>query len=470
MTLAIRTEHASFTYLNADHPYLQDINLKVSAGECVLICGKSGSGKTTFSRLLNGISPDYIEGELSGDVYTTHLEAGHAPIEDYVPVVGSVFQNPKTQHFTINTTTELAFPAENMGIDPQVIKRRIKQVSRDFKTEYLLDRDIFKLSGGEKQQIALLSAAMLQPQVIILDEVSSNLDDNAILKTHALIEQFKACGVTILLTEHRLAWTKGLVDRYLLFDQGQLVRDWPAESFLALSNEELHTLGLRSLILDAHYQRLQAKNKPATTKNMAATLTTHELVTGYGEQSTSQILNFAFNKGEITGLLGPNGVGKSTLASTLTGLIKPVSGQIMWNGQPMTTKELIKKSYLVMQDTNYQLFSDSVEGEVLLGAKYPEHKDGVLHALNLDGLKERHPMSLSGGQKQRVAIASAMLSGKELIIFDEPTSGLDYENMQKFGHLLNHIKEKTKAIVIVITHDIELAADWCDSVIRLNKP
>ena len=121
-----------------------------------------------------------------------------------------------------------------------------------------------------------------------------------------------------------------------------------------------------------------------------------------------------------------------------------------------------------MQDTNYQLFSDSVSEEVLIGAQYPDKKEDVLKQLNLTEVEDQHPMSLSGGQKQRVAIASAILSGKEMIIFDEPTSGLDYENMERFGNLLEELKA-SGVVVIVITHDIELAANWCDQIIHLNQ-
>ncbi|MDN6344947.1 MAG: ATP-binding cassette domain-containing protein, partial [Tetragenococcus koreensis] len=161
-------------------------------------------------------------------------------------------------------------------------------------------------------------------------------------------------------------------------------------------------------------------------------------------------------------------VGKTTLANTLTGLLKPLAGKILWQGQPISSKDLVKKSFLVMQDTNYQLFSESVSEEVLLNAKYPKQKNHVLEKFNLLDVEERHPMSLSGGQKQRVAIASAMLSGKKLIIFDEPTSGLDYVNMQRFGELLNMLKE-TEAIIAIITHDVELSSEWCDEIINFNN-
>ena len=464
MPKEILAKNVSFEYLHTGEAFLKDINLQVSAGECLLICGASGSGKTTFSRLLNGISPDYVEGYLEGQLETFGLVAGESAIEEYVPIVGSVFQNPKTQHFTVDTTSELAFPLENMGEDPKFIREKIREKAGAFEIGYLLDRNIFNLSGGEKQQIAFVSANMTEPEVLILDEVTSNLDQEAIDRIREMVQKLKARGLTIIIFEHRLAWTKDLVDRYVLFDEGKVSREWSADEFLELNNQQLHDIGLRSMDLTSHRERIE-KKKIASSEGR---LQTKHLAVGYEKHPVLTDLDLNFNAGEITGLMGSNGTGKSTLANTLTGLQQPTSGEILWNGKKMTPKQLIKKSYLVMQDMNYQLFSDSVEEEVLLGARHTEHLDDVIEALNLTKYKERHPMSLSEGQKQRVAIASALLSGKEVIIFDEPTSGLDYNHMERFGRLLNELK-KTEAVIIVITHDEELAAGWCDSIIELKK-
>lgn len=466
---AVNSENASFTFLHADDPFLKSIDLKVTPGECVLICGESGSGKTTFSRLLNGISPDQIEGELSGHVETQGLLAGEASIEDYVPVVGSVFQNPKTQHFTVNTTYELAFPPENMGMPTDQIESRIDEITDELNINRLLNRDIFKLSGGEKQQIAMASANMLKPGVLVLDEVTSNLDQKAIERIRQMIERKKAEGVTVILTEHRLAWTKGLVDRYVLFEEGRRVNEWTSQAFNQFTNKELGDMGLRAMDLSEQNEALALMEQNPKTNVENHTFQTEDLTVGYDKETPILSgINMGLSRNEVIGLTGPNGTGKSTLANTLTGLLKPLDGKILWKGESISAKELVKKSFLVMQDTNYQLFSEDVSEEVLLNAKYPERKDHVLEQLNLLDVQDRHPMSLSGGQKQRVAIASAMLSGKEFIIFDEPTSGLDYVNMQRFGDLLKLLKD-TDAVIAIITHDVELAAGWCDSIINLSK-
>lgn len=467
MTEMIKSKNISFQYLHTTEAFLKEINLTVEKGECILICGASGSGKSSYSRLLNGISPNYIEGELTGEHYTAGLKAGEAEIEAYVPIVGSVFQNPKTQHFTVDTMSELAFPLENIGMDPDLIRTKISEHAKALNVEHLLGRNIFEISGGEKQQIAFVAANMLDPAILILDEVTSNLDQKAINRIREMVIKLKERGQTIIIFEHRLAWTKDLVDRYILLDHGKVTKEWPADDFKKLSNDDLHTLGLRSMNLATHREMIQTKlSHPTNTSDHS--LSTENLSIGYPDRTVLAGLNLTFNAGEVTGLLGPNGTGKSTLANTVTGLQESISGQTYWNNKKVKKKELIKKSYMVMQDMNYQLFSDSVENEILLGAKYPKYLEELLTALNLTEFRDRHPMSLSEGQKQRVVIASALLSGKEIIIFDEPTSGLDYEHMERFGELLEDLKD-SKAVIIVITHDEELASKWCDSIVQLNK-
>lgn len=467
MTKAISSESVFFKYLHTEHPFLKDINLGIDKGECVLICGESGSGKTSFSRLLNGISPNYIEGELTGHLETLSLKAGSAKVEEYVPVVGSVFQNPKTQHFTMDTTSELAFPMENMGIEPDYIRRLMKEKAKMFEIEHLLNRNIFHLSGGEKQQIAFVSANMLEPEVLILDEVTSNLDKEAIQRMSEMVRLLKKRGTTIVIMEHRLAWTKNIVDRYILFEKGKVVNQWTDSEFYQLSNQALHEMGLRSMNLKSHRDEIKSKRVEQIVSDKGI-LETKQLKIGYQNREVLSDLNLHFSSGEITGLMGSNGTGKSTLANTLSGLQEPLSGELLWNGKKVSAKTLIKKSFLVMQDMNYQLFSESVAEEVLLGAERAEYMDQVIDTLNLTAYKDRHPMSLSEGQKQRVAIASALLSGKEMIIFDEPTSGLDYKHMEQFGRLLNELK-KTSTVIIVISHDEELASKWCDTIIELEK-
>lgn len=466
MNAFIQSSDIRFIYQNSTAPALQDISLSIQTGECVLLCGRSGCGKTTFSRLLNGLVPAFYPGKLTGTCTVSDLLAGSAVIEQYVPLVGSVFQNPKTQYFNVNTTAELAFPCENSGMPPESIRQRVEEVVTQFHLGTLMDRSVFKLSGGEKQRIAFATACMLKPKLLILDEPTSNLDASAILQLHDMIAAMKQAGITIVLAEHRLAWITDLVDRYFFFDKGQLSAKWTAAQFSALPEYYLTELGLRARELTAYRKKVQAKISLHSAAKPVLSL--EKLTLGYQKQTSICTLpDMDFSAGEIVGLMGHNGIGKSTLAKTLCGLLEPLSGRILWNGSPANARTRLHKSFLVMQDVNYQLFSDSVREEILLGAAYPQQCDAVMQALGLDGLADRHPMSLSGGQKQRVVIAAAMLSDKPLLLLDEPTSGLDRGNMQQVGQLLQQLKARGKTLV-VITHDEELAADWCDRIILLQ--
>lgn len=459
----IETKECSFFYNGVQNPAVCDISLQVKKGECILLTGKSGCGKTTFTRLLNGLSPCFFTGRLEGECRVDELIAGQAKIEEYVPKVGSVFQNPKTQYFNINTTSELAFPCENSGMETMEIQRRVEECVREFGLEKLMNRSIFQLSGGEKQKISFAAANMLKPLVLVLDEPTSNLDESAIRDLHDMIAKMKEMGITIVIAEHRLAWICDLVDSYYYFENGKLQGTWSKEEFLRLDAQTIRQMGLRSLRLDKCRAVVEEK-KLLQPSNEHTAITIRDLVIGYDKKSQlRKIEQFQINHGEILGLMGLNGAGKSTFAKTLCGLLKPISGEVLWNGQKIKPRAMIHHSFMVMQDVNYQLFSDSVREEVLLGTETIADCESVLQTLNLTELSERHPMSLSGGQKQRVAIASAILSGKELIVFDEPTSGLDYYHMEQVGQMLQYLKKMGNA-VLVITHDDEMVADWCDRV------
>lgn len=466
MRTLVESNNVSFAYQNSTEPALQDISLQIRPGECVLFCGRSGCGKTTFSRLLNGLAPMFYPGELTGSCTVSGLLAGSAAIEQYVPLVGSVFQNPKTQYFNVDTTAELAFPCENSGMPPTAIRQRVQEVVAQFHLEALMDRSVFKISGGEKQRVAFAAACMLGPKLLVLDEPTSNLDAAAITRMHDMVATMKQCGVTVVLAEHRLAWITDLVDRYFYFADGALTAQWTAAEFAALPPERLTEYGLRGRALDDCRAEITAKQRRECLG--APVLTLKNVTLGYDKKNPLRTLpNLAFGAGEIVGLMGHNGIGKSTLAKTLCGLMEPLGGQILWEGKTANARTRLHKSFLVMQDVNYQLFSDSVREEILLGAAHPKLVDTVMQALGLNGLADRHPMSLSGGQKQRVVVAAAMLSDKPLILLDEPTSGLDRGNMEQVGRLLQQLKTQGKTIV-AITHDEELAADWCDRIIALQ--
>lgn len=443
---------------------LDSINLEVKDGECILLCGKSGCGKTTMPRLLNGMIPNFYEGKLQGAVVMDGKNLFDLPMYEISKRVGSVFQNPRTQFYTVNTTSEIAFGCENLGMEPQEIAERVKQTAKDLQIEYLLNRNIFNLSGGEKQIIAFASIYAMSPQIYVLDEPSSNLDIQAIEKVRKILSLLKQQGKTVIIAEHRTYYLKDLVDRDIYMEDGKIVREYTMAELVHLTYEEQVNSGIRTVDLLSY---------PITshqTFSSSHTIELKDIHCFYGQAEALSIPELSIPSGRITAIIGTNGAGKSTFVSCMCGIMKKVKGTFLLDGKKQRAKDLVRESYLVMQEVNHQLFSDSVREEIVLGSsESPENRlQEIMAALDISELSERHPMTLSGGQKQRVIIASAMFCGKKILYFDEPTSGLDFSHMIQTCQLLKQL-QKEDVFLFIITHDYELIASVCDSVIHIEN-
>jgi len=456
----ISIDHASFRHHNAEAPSLIDVSLSVGAGECVLLCGASGSGKTTLTRLINGLIPHYYEGEMEGSVRVGSLDVTSAELYETARVVGSVFQNPRSQFFCVDATSELAFGCENMGMPEEEIVERVGEAAREMGVEGLLDRSLFALSGGEKQKIACGSVSALRPDVFVLDEPSSNLDLASIDDLRERLKAWKADGKTIVIAEHRLYWLRDVCDRVVCMKDGRVAFDMPMEEFARFSEDEFRAYGLRSLQASQEFV-------PMHVEGFAERMTLRRFDYAYGGVDALRIGEVELPEGEAIAVVGPNGAGKSTFAKSLCGQLRRSKAAIEMGGVSRSRRALSKSSYMVMQDVNHQLFCETVDEELRLGTNASDAQVAeMLDALGLTALADRHPMSLSGGQKQRVAVASALLSGKDLLVFDEPTSGMDFENMERAAALIRSLRGK--ASVFVVTHDPELVERCCTRVVRLE--
>ena len=459
----ISFEHVSFGY-DGSRETLAGLNAAIRPGECVLLCGASGCGKTTVTKLINGLIPAFTPGcRLEGRVEVDGLDPGTTPMYELARKVGSVFQNPKSQFFNLDTDSELAFGLENEGRPPEEIRRRVADTVEALHLQELQRRSIFSLSGGQKQLLAFGSVYAMGPEVFVLDEPTANLDQEAIARLHDQIAGLKRQGRTVVIAEHRLYFLTDLIDRALYLRDGVLERTFTREQFCALTDGAREALGLRTLIpADCTLPTVA----PAGAKEG---LSVEGLTCAYRkEPPVFQALSFSARPGEVVAITGPNGVGKTTLSRCLCGLIREQTGQIRLDGRPLNRKERQRAAFCVMQDVNHQLFSDSVWGECRMSA--PDAPDstveGVLDSLHLLPFRERHPMSLSGGQKQRLAVATALLSEKPILIFDEPTSGLDYARMVEVSGVIRNLAQQGR-IVLVVTHDREFMQRSCDRVLRL---
>lgn len=467
----ITLKNVSFSYTDSiDDAVLKDINLQIASGECVVLAGESGSGKTTISKLINGLIPLYQLGTMEGDVFLDDKNTADMTLAEISRYVGSVFQNPRSQFFNIDTDSEIAFGCENLGMDPAEILHRIEKTVKDFHLEHLLGRNIFHLSGGEKQKIACASVNATEPDVFVLDEPSANLDLKTVADLAEIIKLWKSRGKTVVVVEHRLHYLRDIADRIVYVKDGRIECEWTPAELEAKGPEFAASLGLRCLNLQnvilshsagSGQAPQAAKSKDLAKQSPAETLVFANLRFAYNKKfPIIDIPELLLPKGCITALVGHNGAGKSTLAQLLCGL------QGSWR-QKRAARKL--GTYLIMQDVNHQLFTESVLDEVLLGME-PSDENGareILANLNLDKFADKHPISLSGGQKQRVAIASGVSSNRNLIVFDEPTSGLDYRQMLAVSATLKKLAGSGKT-VFVITHDPELVLNCCENVVQME--
>lgn len=455
------------------HGTLRNIDLSINDGDFVLLCGTSGCGKTTLTRLFNGLIPHYYDGKLEGTVMLDGEDMSGLSLFDISKKVGSVFQNPRSQFFNVDTTSEIAFGCENHGLEEAEIRKRVKLVSEQLNLTNLLDRSVFSLSGGEKQKIACGSAAAVEPDVFVLDEPSSNLDAYSIADFRKLLKILKSQGKTIIIAEHRLYYLYDLADRIIYLSDGEIQGDYTLPEFQLIPAAEKAKMGLRPLGLGEF-----SDIEPASLHSGQGIWKLNHFHFAYKKQpETLSLENIELPAGNVTAVIGHNGAGKTTLSRCLCGLEKRCKGILQKDGTSYSNKQRLKLCYMVMQDVNHQLFTESVLEEVLLSMpgkdsdESPENvakAEAILTEMDLLPYKACHPMGLSGGQKQRVAIASAIVSERPVILFDEPTSGLDLFHMRQVADSVKELADSGKTIVIV-THDPEFILRCCNYVIHLEN-
>lgn len=455
----VEIENLSLSYGNSPK-VLKNISLDVKKVECVLFTGKSGSGKSSIINSINGLAVRYDGASMGGTIRIDNKDIKNLELYEISLLVSNVFQNPKTHFFNINTTLELLFYLENIGLSKKQMDERLNDMLDLFPIEHLLNRDIFKLSGGEKQILCIAASYISGTEIIVLDEPSSNLDEENILIIKEMLIKLKDKGKTLIISEHRIFYLMDIVDRVFLIKDGEIQKEYTQIDFMKIPSEKLKKLGLRN--------KNRVKLTVPENQNKGNLEVKNIEFKFNGIDKKLHLKDLSFEMGKIYGIVGTNGFGKSTLLRCLIGLERKSKDEIYLDGKRISKSDRLKISSLVMQDVNHQLFTDSVIKEVSLGIKNIEssYVEDILRKLDLYELKDCHPMSLSGGQKQRVAIASVLCKNSKFIFFDEPTSGMDYYNMMNISHLINECKSDNK-IIFIVSHDQEFLNSTADYVMHL---
>ena len=448
---------------------LNNVSLDVEQGEFVLISGPSGSGKSTLALCLAGLIPQAVPANLSGRVTVAGLDTQTHPLPALARQVGVVFQNPATQLFNTTVEEEIAFAPRNLSLPGEEIEARVRQSLAATGIEHLRQRSVRALSGGEQQRVAIAAVLALRPSVLVLDEPTANLDWHGVEQvTSTLARLQREHGLTVILIEHRLAAVAPLATRVVLMDAGRIVADGPPAAVLT-DKMRLKALGLRYPWLDvsrrvepADLERLPADGDPLVALR--------RVTAGYGRRQVFSELNLALYPGQFVALVGDNGVGKSTVARLLAGILRPQRGRVKWH-PALRRLSAGRRVGLLFQNPLHQLVCDRVEDEVTLGpANYGlalvDNLSPLLAAADLTPLRHRRPQTLSAGQQQRTALAATLALRPRLLILDEPTMGQDWAHLSRLMDYLTHLHDNGQSILL-ITHDDRLVCRYARRIVRL---
>ena len=473
-------DQVTFQYAGRDDTAIQGVDLDIHEGEFLLLTGRSGCGKTTVARLINGLIPHFHEGELDGAARIGETDTRELDIGEIGKLVGSVFQDPRGQFFMTDTTGEVAFGCVNAGLPRAEVLERVEDAFRRMGIQHLRDRSVFGLSSGEMQMVAIASCYAMGPSVYVFDEPSANLDMEAVEALRKALSELKREGKTVIVLEHRLFYLSGLIDRMVVIEGGAVASVYDAAGALSLDDRSLARMGLRSLRLESALRAIPAHGQ-SLPKHEGTAFEAKGLTFSYGSRRSTRgsesaphrsrtigPLNLSARSGEVVGVIGENGAGKTTLSRLCCGLEKEDRGTVSVDGRPLSPKERLGRIRLVMQDPDYQLFSDSVLEELSLGGRRDAGTcERALRGLGLWDMRDAHPATLSRGQKQRLTIACALVDEAAAYFFDEPTSGLDRENMERVASGIR-LLARSGGIVFAVSHDCEFLLSACDHILRLR--
>ncbi len=479
-----------YTYPGQSSPALVDVTLNIPSGSLTLVVGPSGEGKSTFLRTLNGLVPHFYGGHFSGEARVAGVDPVALTPRHMGRHVGFVFQDPESQFVVSRVEDELAFGMENFGVAPTVMAERIAWGLDALGIGHLRDRRVETLSGGEKQRVAIAAVLTLQPDVLVLDEPTSQLDPlGAADVLAALGDLHQRVGVSVVVAEHRVERVVASASHVLTVSGGRVAVGAPRERLaghplappvtrlgaaLGWYPTPLTLAEARSLV--AHDPCLRAAvPRPWADARAAgdALLDIRDLRFEYPGLTALRGVDLTVAEGEVVALMGPNGAGKTTLLRLAMGLLKPRQGLVRIEGETVRsgdTARLARRVAYVPQDPGALLFADRVRDEVSFTrrAQGLAGEGDILARLALTDLADAYPRDLSVGQRQRVALAAVLAAEPRLLLLDEPTRGLDTRQKADLAAFLRG-QARQGCAVLLTTHDVEMAAAAADRVVVLDR-
>lgn len=505
----IKVKDLSYYYPDTSKPALDKIDLEVPAGQFVLIVGASGSGKSSLVRAIAGVIPDFYGGVYGGNVYLNNQDIRNMSRRAVAKTAGLLFQDPESQLVMSNVEQEIVFGMENLGLPNSLMKRRLVEVTNALGLSDHLQSFIPELSGGQKQKVALASILAMQPEILLLDEPTSQLDPVAAEEILSIIKRLnEENGITVIMAEQRLERCFHLADRVLVMDEGQIVYDHHAPeaiTYWALNNNCAFIPPLARLFAGVEYPEIPTtvkqgrrilksfssisesnlKSLPSAGKKLVEikedqdqpVLEVKNLwFTFANGQEALKNIDLRLRSGDFTVIMGANGAGKTTLIKHISGLLKPGRGTVKVLGRDtkkLSVEELAPRVGYLAQDPNDYLFLPTVREELAFTLQNLHLPDNgiiqeMLSRLKLDCYQNVNPRDLSTGERQRVALASILVTRPPILLLDEPTRGLDYQLKKELGDMLLELQAQGTTIV-VITHDVEFAAEYASAILLMSQ-
>ena len=493
----IEIRNLTFSYPTTNRDSLCNVSLSIEKGEYIVLCGQSGSGKTTLLRHLKSVLTPF--GTRSGTVLFNGTPMEQVSQRDQAAKIGFVMQNPDDQIVTDKVWHELAFGLESLGCDQKTMRLRVAEMASYFGIQSWFHRDVANLSGGQKQLLNLASIMAMQPEVLILDEPTSQLDPIAASDFLNTVRKINLeLGTTIIITEHRLEDIYHAADRVVVMDRGRIIaNDTPrkvgaqlyqnqSEMFAALPTPVRVFYGaqaqgdcpltvregrnwLTAALEGRTLTATEPEPEPPLEGKKDAVLKVREAWFRYEKDSPDilQGVSFTVPAGTLYAIVGGNGAGKSTTLKAVCGICKTYRGTIEIFGKNLKkykSDELFRNCLAMLpQDPKSLFVKKNVREELAEMCREEPEIAAIAATCEIEPLLDSHPYDLSGGEQQRVALAKVLLTKPRLLLLDEPTKGIDSFFKQKFARILGRLKD-AGITVVMVSHDVEFCAEHADLV------